>query len=45
VTLHFDDGHDTGIFSWAFLYDLGRNMQANKARYRERLAEHGPGDR
>jgi DUF971 family protein len=41
VVLRFDDGHTTGIYSWAFLYELGRNMDAYKARYRERLAEAG----
>jgi DUF971 family protein len=41
VALHFDDGHRTGIYSWDFLYDLGRNMAAYKARYRERLAASG----
>lgn len=41
VALHFDDGHSTGIYAWDFLYRLGRDMQANKARYRQRLAEAG----
>jgi len=39
VVLHFDDGHNTGIYSWSFLYDLGRNMQANLTRYAERLRD------
>ena len=39
VALHFDDGHNTGIYSWSFLYDLGVNMQPNQARYAERLQE------
>lgn len=25
ILLHFDDGHNTGIFSWETLYDLGAN--------------------
>jgi len=41
VTLRFDDGHDTGIYAWDFLYRLGRDMESNKRRYRERLAEAG----
>lgn len=41
VQLVFDDGHDSGIFSWAFLYDLGRQMESNLARYRQRLKEAG----
>ena len=41
VALRFDDGHSTGIYAWDFLYRLGRDMEANKRRYRERLAEAG----
>jgi DUF971 family protein len=26
VLLRFDDGHDTGIFSWSTLYELGRGQ-------------------
>ena len=26
VRLDFDDGHDTGIFSWEYLYTLGREQ-------------------
>lgn len=25
VKLCFDDGHDSGIYSWDYLYDLGKN--------------------
>ena len=25
VRLHFDDGHNTGIYSWETLYELGHN--------------------
>lgn len=41
VALRFDDGHNTGIYSWDFLYRLGRDMQHNKSRYRQRLADAG----
>jgi DUF971 family protein len=41
VQLVFDDGHDSGIYSWGFLYDLGVNMEANRARYGQRLADAG----
>lgn len=41
VQIRFDDGHDTGIYSWSFLYDLGRNMDVNLARYRSRLSDAG----
>ena len=37
----FSDGHDSGIFSWDYLYELGRNEQALWAEYAERLAAAG----
>ncbi|MDZ7789676.1 MAG: DUF971 domain-containing protein [Xanthomonadales bacterium] len=43
VQITFDDGHDSGIYSWAFLYDLGKNMEANLVRYEQRLKEEGMG--
>ncbi|NBD96112.1 MAG: DUF971 domain-containing protein [Gammaproteobacteria bacterium] len=39
VQIAFDDGHDSGIYSWPFLYDLGKDMKANLARYAQRLRE------
>jgi len=27
IRISFDDGHDTGIFSWAFLHDLGQHQE------------------
>ena len=41
VTLHFDDGHNTGIYSWEYLHDLGVNQEQNWQRYIERLAAAG----
>lgn len=41
VRLRFDDGHDTGLYSWDVLEDLGRNHAQYWARYLERLAQHG----
>ena len=41
VVLRFDDGHDSGIYGWEFLYRLGRDMDANLARYAERMREAG----
>jgi DUF971 family protein/molybdopterin converting factor small subunit len=41
VRLVFDDGHDTGIYSWDTLYDLGVNKEANWADYLERLKRMG----
>jgi DUF971 family protein len=37
VKLVFSDGHDTGIFSWARLYDYGVNQDTMWARYLQRL--------
>lgn len=41
VRLKFDDGHDTGLYSWPVLYDLGKNRAANWERYLERLKQAG----
>jgi DUF971 family protein len=41
VRLVFDDGHNTGLYSWDVLEDLGANQEHYWARYLERLAEHG----
>ncbi len=41
VCLHFDDGHNTGIYSWDTLYDLGRHQDAYWKDYLERLQEAG----
>ena len=41
VCLHFDDGHNTGIYSWDTLYDLGVNHQQKWRAYLERLEAAG----
>lgn len=41
VRLCFDDGHDTGLYSWDVLRDLAQQQVSNWARYLERLAEAG----
>ena len=41
VRLVFDDGHDSGLYSWDVFEDLGANREQNWARYLARLAEHG----
>jgi DUF971 family protein len=33
VLLRFDDGHDTGIFSWGLLHQLGREQDTRWAAY------------
>ena len=37
----FSDGHDTGIFSWDYLYHLGAHEQDLWRQYEARLAEAG----
>jgi DUF971 family protein len=41
VRLVFDDGHNTGLYSWDVLADLGANQERYWAHYLARLAEHG----
>ena len=41
VCLHFDDGHDTGIYSWETLYDLGRNYEPYWEAYLHALKDAG----
>jgi len=41
VRLVFDDGHDTGLYSWTYLHELGHNMEENWKRYLDRLAAAG----
>jgi DUF971 family protein len=37
----FSDGHDTGLYSWDYLYELGENQEKLWARYLERMAATG----
>lgn len=41
VQLVFDDGHDTGIYSWDTLYQLGQQHQHNWQNYLNKLQELG----
>lgn len=41
VRISFDDGHDTGIYSWETLYDLGANQEKYWRTYLDRLAAAG----
>ena len=38
VKLVFDDGHDTGLFTWKYLFELGRDHATNWERYQARVA-------
>lgn len=37
----FSDGHDSGLYSWDYLYDLGCRQEALWADYLARLAREG----
>jgi DUF971 family protein len=38
VKLVFDDGHDSGLFTWKVLHDLGTGQQTRWAEYLRRRA-------
>lgn len=38
VRLVFDDGHDSGLYSWNLLYTLGRDRERLWAEHLDRLA-------
>ncbi len=41
LRLFFDDGHDTGVYSWETLYRLGEDYAGNWNDYLLRLSKHG----
>lgn len=41
IKLHFDDGHDTGLYSWKYLYELGQNYETKWQQYLDRLKAAG----
>ncbi len=41
VRLYFDDGHDTGLYSWEWLRHLGRSQERLWQEYLERLQSAG----
>jgi ATP-binding protein involved in chromosome partitioning len=41
VRIAFSDGHDTGLFSWDYLEELGREKEARWADYEAELASKG----
>src|SRR3954464_748008 len=41
VKLVFTDGHDTGIYSWDYLYDLGEQHATSWKTYLARRAQAG----
>ncbi|MBC8158145.1 MAG: DUF971 domain-containing protein [Rhodospirillales bacterium] len=41
IRIKFDDLHDTGIYTWDLLYDLGANREEIWAAYLAGLKTHG----
>jgi DUF971 family protein len=41
LRLLFDDGHNTGLYSWSLLHELGRDQRVNWSRYLEGCAAAG----
>ncbi len=41
VKLVFDDGHDSGLFTWDYLHDLGARQETTWARYIAELESKG----
>jgi DUF971 family protein len=41
VQPHFSDGHNTGIYSWDYLYELGRDQQGLWQKYLDKLSAAG----
>lgn len=37
LQITFDDGHNSGIFSWDYLFELGANLTPNWTDYLQRL--------
>jgi len=37
VKLVFDDGHDSGLYSWKYLRELGEKQVENWAKYQQRV--------
>ena len=41
VKLAFTDGHDTGLFSWEYLHELGEKQESSWKSYLARLEQAG----
>jgi DUF971 family protein len=41
ILIRFDDGHDTGIFSWRYLYEIGTKQEAMWCDYETALTKAG----
>ena len=43
IRIVFDDGHDSGLFTWVYLAELGRDKDAKWQGYLDELKEKGLG--
>jgi DUF971 family protein len=43
VKIIFDDGHQTGLYDWGYLYQIGKNRHELWTLYLERLQKAGKG--
>ena len=41
VRLVFDDGHDSGLYSWKYLHELSEHHDTNWSKYLQRCKEAG----
>jgi DUF971 family protein len=41
VKLAFDDGHDSGLYAWGYLYELGATREEKWQQYLDRIARLG----
>ena len=41
LRIKFDDGHNTGLYTWAYLRELGQQKSSRMAAYVGRLSEFG----
>lgn len=41
IRIEFDDGHGSGLYTWEYLADLGRNRERHWADYETELANNG----
>jgi len=41
IRIVFDDGHDTGLFTWSYLHELGREQDVRWRRYLAALKQAG----
>ncbi len=39
IRLTFGDGHDSGIYTWEYLYDLGKNQEIHWSKYLSKVQD------